>query len=118
MATLVTADLQSIAQIVYKTPGTVWFRRADGQHSNDGKSWATAKLSPKTTIEAAAAGDVVLLAAGVDLPLGADSHQHAGRGVRCRRGDVRDGHYVGPDLDRDRKPSLLLSRAGQCRAAR
>ena len=65
MATLVTADLQSIAQIVYKTPGTVWFVALTGNDSNDGKSWATAKLSPKTTIEGAAAGDVVLLAAGV-----------------------------------------------------
>ena len=65
MATLVTADLQSIAQIVYKTPGTVWFVALTGSDSNDGKSWATAKLSPKTTIEGAAAGDVVLLAAGV-----------------------------------------------------
>ena len=39
MATLVTADLQSIAQIVYKTPGTVWFVATQtGSDSNDGKS--------------------------------------------------------------------------------
>lgn len=43
---------------------TVWFVRTDGSDANDGLSPFAAKLSPKTTIEAAAAGDLVVLGAG------------------------------------------------------
>ena len=85
MATLVTADLQSIAQIVYKTPGTVWFVALTGSDSNDGKSWATAKLSPKNH-DRGGRGRRRGAAGGRRLRAGGQLHQHAGRRFRAGAG--------------------------------
>ena len=44
--------------------GKVWHVSLAGNDSNDGMTWSTAKLSPKTCIESAAAGDVVRIGQG------------------------------------------------------
>jgi hypothetical protein len=53
VSTLTRQDFQGVK-------GTIWHVSTAGNDSNDGLSWATAKLTPKTVIEAAAAGDLVL----------------------------------------------------------
>ncbi len=57
-------NAQTLARETYGTSGTVWHVAVDGNDAHDGLSWAAAKLSPKTVIEAASAGDLVPLGAG------------------------------------------------------
>ncbi len=58
-----TNGLQQVAQVTSQTSGTVWFVDDDGDNA-DGLSPATAFTNVKTTIEAASAGDVVLIGPG------------------------------------------------------
>lgn len=60
---------QQVAREVFGVSGTVWHVATDGNDANDGLSWKTAKLSPKTVIEAASAGDLVVCGPG-DFMLG------------------------------------------------
>ena len=62
---LSASGCQQIARESHGCHRTVWHVAIDGNDTNDGLSWATAKASPKTVIEAASAGDLVLLSAGV-----------------------------------------------------
>lgn len=57
------SSLQSIAQQVYGR-GSIYFVATNGDDSNDGLTWNKAKLSPKTTIEAASSGDMVIVGPG------------------------------------------------------
>jgi len=67
---LSSANNQAITKAQYGVSGTVWHVKYDSgeDNSGDGLSWATAKLTAgagvKTVIEAAAAGDLVLIGAG------------------------------------------------------
>lgn len=59
--------LQDIAKSEEGTNGTVWHVALEGDggdNGNDGLSWATPKLSTKTAIEGASAGDVVRVGKG------------------------------------------------------
>jgi len=60
---LTTAGLQDIANLVHGA-GTIYYVDTAGDDGNDGLSWDTAKLSPKTIIEAASSGDLVLIGLG------------------------------------------------------
>ena len=65
-----SAQRQQMAREAYGVSGTVRHVALavnGGNDANDGLSWATAKLSPKTVIEAASAGDLVLLDGHFDL---------------------------------------------------
>jgi len=55
---------QVVAKEQYSCSGTVWHVTTTGSDSNDGLSWATAKLTVKTTVEAMSAGDLLLIGAG------------------------------------------------------
>jgi hypothetical protein len=57
-------DWQEQARLFYGCKGTPYFVSLTGSDSNSGLSWATAKLTPKTVIEAATAGDVVVVGVG------------------------------------------------------
>ncbi|KKL14537.1 hypothetical protein LCGC14_2514660, partial [marine sediment metagenome] len=70
--TLSDAAQQDLAQARYQTTGTVWYVDLAGNDGNSGLSPNTAKLSPKTTAEAASATDVVLLGPGT-FALGANT---------------------------------------------
>lgn len=59
-----THDVQDVAQVVNRTAGVVYYVANDGNDSNDGLTPATAKLTPKTVVEAASANDVVILGPG------------------------------------------------------
>jgi hypothetical protein len=60
------ADYQYFAQEIHgcDTGGKVWHVAYSGSAGGDGLSWATAKGSPKTIIEGASAGDLVLIGPG------------------------------------------------------
>ncbi len=58
-------NLAKLAKAIHHTCGTVWHVAVDGDDENDGLSWDTAKASPKNVIEAASAGELVLLGEGV-----------------------------------------------------
>lgn len=69
---LAVSSQQAVAQVQYRTTGTVWFVATDGSATNDGLSPGSAKLSPKTVIEAASANDMVMLGPGT-FALGANA---------------------------------------------
>jgi len=56
--------IQQLAQIRAGTEGTVYHVAVNGNDGSSGLSWDSAKQSPKTVIEAASAGDMVLLGPG------------------------------------------------------
>ena len=61
---LAVRNQQAIAKIQHGTAGTVWFVAIGGNDAKNGLAPERAKLSPKTTIEAAVAYDVVTLGPG------------------------------------------------------
>lgn len=68
-------NISSIAQVRERAAGTVWYVATaanGGAAANNGLSPRSPKLSPKTVIEAASAGDTVVITAGT-YGLGADT---------------------------------------------
>lgn len=62
MATLVAADVQYIAQILYGCSGTVWHVAPSGNDSTgNGLSWIAPYLTPNKAATVAAAGDVIVV---------------------------------------------------------
>ena len=59
--------LQAGARVALRVPGTVYFVATaanGGNDSNDGLSWLSPKLTPKTVIEALSAGDACIIGPG------------------------------------------------------